>query len=75
MLLRVGWILLGVAIGIGLSSLPTVKAQASTARVVFRPASSNMDGQIGFIHDTRTGGCWLLAGAAGIASAPTTACK
>ena len=75
MLVRVGWILLGVAVGIGLMAAPTAKAQRSTARVVFRPASSNMEGQVGFIHDTRTDACWLLAGAAGIASAPTTACK
>jgi hypothetical protein len=75
MLVRFVLVCLGIAIGIGFSYLPAAHAQASQGRVVYIPVSSNLEGQIGFIHDTKSNGCWLLAGAAGIATAPATACK
>ena len=78
---RIGWILLGVVIGIAASSsIGIVVAQqpAQSVRLAFSPQSNNLGGdvRVGFLKDTKTGSCWLMFETVGtIAPAPATSCQ
>ena len=66
---RLGWILVGMALGIvAMSSYGDARAQQSAApgiRLIYTDAPNNLGAKLGFIRDTKSGGCWLLSGALG----------
>ena len=69
------WILLGVVVGVsGHALVPSAAAQinVSNVRVTERSVPSS-SGQVTFVLDKQSGGCWIKIEGA-IAAAPTAAC-
>ena len=79
---RVGWILIGVVIGVlATSSIGAVKEQfQEPARLsVSYATANNLGAMAAFIKDTKSGGCWLSLryGDSGVSlvTAPPSACE
>jgi hypothetical protein len=81
---RIGWILVGVVIGGGVSAtLGAVRAsqEAPPRRLAVLPVAGGVEGGTSyFIKDTRTGACWLTIRSrddisAALAPAPPASCE
>jgi hypothetical protein len=76
MAIRLGWILVGIVIGVVLMTSIRAQAQPNArqpARLVFLQVPASDNSATYFIKDTKNGACWLAA-AGGIAPAPEVSC-
>jgi hypothetical protein len=80
---RLGWILLGIVIGIGITMAPRVRAQERASQpqnLIPHPIINLGNGAVGFfVGDPKTHACWLAVtgheAITAIAPAPPEACQ